>query len=90
MPPSFAVDGKEVVVRIIKYLLEGSAVAISCYLIPKTAPTVEEILTIALLAASVFAILDLFAPSIGHSTRLGAGLGLGSNLVGGFGGRLPA
>ena len=90
MAPSFSVDGKEVLVRIIKYALEGMCVAVACLLIPKKTPTIEEILTVGLIASSVFSLLDLFAPSIGNSARLGAGIGLGGNLVGGFGGRLPA
>jgi hypothetical protein len=35
-----------------------------------------------LVAASTFAVLDLFAPSIGSSVRSGAGYGIGFNLVG--------
>jgi hypothetical protein len=36
------------------------------------------VLTIALVAAATFALLDMFAPSIGQSARLGAGLGVGA------------
>jgi hypothetical protein len=58
----FSVDGKEIVVRIIKYVLEGAMVAIAVALIPvKT--FIKEILTIALIAAT-FSLLDMFAPSI--------------------------
>jgi hypothetical protein len=45
---------------------------------------VEEILIIALTAAATFSILDVFIPSMGSSARNGAGLTLGSNLVGGI------
>lgn len=78
---NFSVDGKEIIVRIIKYVLEGSMVAIAAYMIPVKKPSLEEVLTIALVAAATFALLDMFAPSIGQSARLGAGFGVGSSLV---------
>lgn len=80
----FSVDGKEIVVRIIKYLLEGSVVALAAYLIPSKKLSGEEVLTIALIASSVFALLDLFSPSISASARLGAGLGIGAGIIGGI------
>jgi ABC-type Co2+ transport system permease subunit len=78
---NFSVDGKEIIVRIIKYVLEGSMVAIAAYMIPMKKPSAEEVLTIALVAAATFALLDMFAPSVGASARLGAGFGIGSSLV---------
>ena len=81
---NFSVDGKEIVVRIIKYLLEGSVVGLAAYLIPSKKLSGEEVLTIDLTAAAVFALLDLFSPSISQSARLGSGLALGSSLVGGI------
>jgi hypothetical protein len=80
----FSVDGKEIVVRIIKYLLEGSVVALACYLIPSKKLSGEEVLTIALTSSAIFAILDLFSPSISSSARLGAGLGIGAGIIGGI------
>lgn len=81
MDNSYSIDGKEIIVRIIKYILEGSMVAIAAYLIPKQKPKVEEILTIALVAAATFSLLDMFAPSIGSSARFGAGAGIGVGLT---------
>jgi hypothetical protein len=43
---------------------------------------VGDVLCLALVAAAVFAILDVVSPMIGHSARQGAGFGLGANLVG--------
>ena len=43
---------------------------------------IEEVLMIAVTAAAVFALLDMYSPSIGASMRQGAGFGLGANLVG--------
>ena len=78
---NFAVDGKEILVRIIKYVLEGSMVAIAVWMIPTKKPYLEETLTIALVAAATFALLDMFAPSIGSSARLGAGFSLGASMA---------
>lgn len=77
MSGDFSIDGKEIIVRIIKYVLEGSMVAIAVALIPSKKPSLEEVLTIALIAAATFSLLDMFSPSIGQSARLGAGLGIG-------------
>jgi len=75
----------EVVKRIAKYLIEGLAVGLAAYIVPRVrgiALPWDTVLVIALSAAAVFAILDLYSPSIGVAARNGAGLGLGFNLVG--------
>ena len=77
-------DVNELVKRAIKYLIEGLAVAICAMLIPKKALGVDEIIIIALTAAATFSILDVFIPSMGSSARTGAGMTLGSTLVGGI------
>ena len=77
-------DMNELLKRAIKYLIEGLAVAICAMLIPKKALGVEEIVIIALTAAARFSILDVFIPSMGSSARNGAGMTLGSTLVGGI------
>ena len=78
---NFSVDGKEIIVRIIKYILEGAMVALAAYLIPSKKPNAEEILTISLVAAATFSLLDMFAPSIANSTRFGVGAGIGLGLT---------
>lgn len=83
-----ALDVNEILLRIFKYAFEGTVVATAAYFIPGTRPDIEEVLIIALIAAATFAVLDLFAPSIGQSARTGAGFGLGANLVG-FPGNTP-
>lgn len=75
-------DIKELIKRIIKYLVEGIMVAIAAYSIPKQSLKVEEVIIIALTAAATFAVLDVFIPSMGESARGGAGFGIGANLVG--------
>ena len=49
---------------LLKYLLEGLAVAVAVYLIPKKTIDSNEIALIALTAAAMFAVLDTFAPLI--------------------------
>jgi ABC-type Co2+ transport system permease subunit len=68
--------------RVVKYLLEGLAVAVAMVVIPRRVPTLEEIVSVSVVAALVFAILDLLAPSVGLTARQGAGFGLGAKLVG--------
>jgi ABC-type Co2+ transport system permease subunit len=65
-----------------KYFVEGIMVAIAAYAIPKKSLNIEEIGMLALCAAATFSILDTYVPSIGMSTRSGAGFGIGANLVG--------
>lgn len=72
----------EIATRIIKYFLEGLAVAVAMTIIPRKTPAYEEIFICSVFAAGVFAILDLLSPSIGLTARQGAGFGLGANLVG--------
>lgn len=72
----------EFVNRALKYLLEGLAVAIAAGFIPKKALPLDEIAALGLVAAAVFALLDVLAPSVGVTARQGAGFGLGANLVG--------
>ena len=70
------------VTRVLKYVIEGGAVALAAYLIPQRKMNLREIVMIALTAAAVFAILDLYAPMVGSSARFGTGFGLGAQLVG--------
>jgi len=77
-------DLTELIKRAIKYLVEGLAVAICAIIIPKKALNVEEIAIIALTAAAVFSILDVFIPAMGSSARGGAGFTFGSALAGGL------
>jgi len=77
-----AFDLQEVIKRAVKYLVEGAAVAVAAYYIPKKQMNVEEIAMIAITAAATFAILDMYAPSIGSAARQGTGFGIGANLVG--------
>jgi hypothetical protein len=68
--------------RAIKYLIEGLAIAIAAIFIPRKALPLDEIMTLAVVAAAVFALLDALSPSVAVTARQGAGFGLGANLVG--------
>ena len=76
-----SVDLGEIVRRLVKYILEGSAVAIAAYYIPRKKMRMQEIMMIAITAAAVFAVLDLASPSIAQGARLGAGFGIGMQQV---------
>jgi hypothetical protein len=81
------IDFREVLKKVIKYIVEGLMVAIACFAIPKKSLDIEEIAILALVAAATFSILDTYIPTMGESARTGAGFGIGANLVhfpGGF------
>ena len=80
----FELDLSEITKRAIKYLLEGAAVALAARYIPAQKINVKEVAMIAFTAAFVFAILDMYAPSISVAARQGAGFAIGSQTVGGF------
>ena len=79
-------DMSDLLVRAIKYIVEGLAVAICCFLVGSNRKgggfSVEETAIVALTAAAVFSILDTYIPTMGVTARSGAGFGLGANLVG--------
>ena len=89
MNNNFEFDVKEILVRLFKYIFEGLVVALAAYLIPGKDLNVFEIITIGLIAAATFSILDLFAPAFAGGARSGAAFGIGANLVG-FPGNNPA
>jgi hypothetical protein len=75
-------DLGEIIKRTVKYLVEGFVVALAAFFIPQKKMDMGEILVISFTAATTFALLDMFAPSISSATRQGAGYGIGFNLVG--------
>lgn len=74
-------DFGEILIRILKYVIEGLVVGIAAYFVSKKL-SFEEVLIIGVTAAATLAVLDLYSPSISGATRLGAGLGLGTRLIG--------
>ena len=81
-PTAPGLDLGDLVTRVVKYVLEGLAVAVAAALFPGKPLKYGEIAMLGLTAAAVFAILDIYAPSVGSSARTGAGFGIGANLVG--------
>jgi hypothetical protein len=81
-PTPAGVDMGDLVTRLLKYVLEGLAVAVAAYVIPGKTMRWGEVAMIALTATATFAILDIYAPSVGSSARTGAGFGIGAGLVG--------
>lgn len=78
----FSVDGKEILTRIIKYLAEAAVVVLAIYLIPKNKLSGEEMLTVGLVAAATFSLLDMFAPSVSaNAYRAGLAGGIGLSLT---------
>lgn len=73
---------KEIMKRIIKYLVEGLMVAIACYAIPKQSLQLDEIMLLSLVAAATFSILDTYLPVMSDSARNGTGLGIGLRIAG--------
>jgi len=76
------VDAREVMTRVLKYFIEGLVVAVAAYALPGKTLKVVDVVSIGLVAAATFSLLDLFAPSISGSARQGAGFGVGAGLVG--------
>ena len=71
--------------NLVKYALEGLAVAVAAFYIPRRNLNVKDIVMIALTAAATFAVLDMFSPFVSVSARQGAGFGIGYNMVTGGG-----
>jgi ABC-type Co2+ transport system permease subunit len=80
-PPSMMPDMSDLMTRLVKYAFEGVAVALAAYYFSGKLK-INEIGMISLTAMATFAILDVYAPSVGASARTGAGFGIGAGLVG--------
>ena len=80
-------DLQEAMKRAVTYLVEGAAVAVAAYYIPKRKMGLEEVAMIAVTGAATFAVLDMYAPAVSDAARKGAGFGIGATHVGykGFG-----
>jgi len=80
------IDISDLFSRLVKYAIEGLAVAIAAFWLPKfmggKVLPISQIGTIALVALATFAILDVYAPSVGSAAHTGAGYGIGAHLVG--------
>jgi ABC-type Co2+ transport system permease subunit len=80
----YTFNTSEMFTRIVKYLMEGLVIGIVASILPSKSLSTQEIILLALTAASVFAILDLVAPATGSASRFGVGIVSGASLLGGF------
>lgn len=76
------IDIQDVLRRATKYIIEGFAVALAAYYIPKKGLNLNEITIIAITAAAIFAVLDILSPTIGGYVKTGMGIGIGLGQVG--------
>ena len=68
----------DVVVKIMKYLLEGIAVSIAAFALRKKDLTLNTAIGIAVTAALILGVLDHFTNGeLSHAVRYGAGAGVG-------------
>jgi len=74
-------DIQQIAKNLFKYFLEGVAVALAAYYIPKRKVDIMEVVMIAVTAGLTFLVLDMFSPGVGSGARLGAGLGIGIRAV---------
>jgi len=68
---------------LVKYLLEGVAVAVAAFYLSRKNNNLQEVLMLGVAAAVTYLILDQFAPGVSAGARQGAGFGIGTGLVGG-------
>lgn len=67
--------------NLVKYLIQGIAVAIAAYVIPNRRTNYREVLVISIVAALTFFTLDIFTDDVAKGVRFGAGFGVGLSLV---------
>ena len=64
---------REILLRLIKYLAIGISVAVASFYITNKKNTIRDVVSIGIVAASIFSILDLVCPSVSANTQFGAG-----------------
>ena len=69
---------------LLRYILQGLAVAIVARLYPKVNLNINEIIYIATISSTTFCILDLFAPNVYQNVLNGIGFNIGKNIVEGL------
>jgi hypothetical protein len=68
-------------IQIVKYILEGLAVALASYLVAGKKLDIKEIVLLGATAGMIFLVLEQFTPSVAAGARHGAGFGIGHRLV---------
>jgi ABC-type thiamin/hydroxymethylpyrimidine transport system permease subunit len=69
--------------NLVKYIVQGIAVAVAAYVIPNRQTNFSEIMIISVIASLTFFVLDVFndTDDIAKAVRLGTGFGIGMGLV---------
>lgn len=67
--------------NLVKYIVQGIAVAVAAYVIPNRKTNIHEIMIISIVASLTFFVLDIFTDDVAKGTRLGAGFGIGMALA---------
>ena len=67
--------------NLIKYFIQGLAVAIAAYVIPNRKTSFHEVMVVSVVSGLTFMLLDTFTDDIAKYVRLGVGAGIGLNLV---------
>lgn len=75
-------DPSNILQRAIRYIVQGFAVALAAYYIPKHNMSINEITSIAITAAVIFAVLDVLSPTLYGYAQTGMGIGIGLGTVG--------
>jgi len=80
--PQVFFDPKQLIIKLLHYIIEGVAVALVASFVPTRKMNVQEIMAISITASATFAILDIFSPKVGDASRFGLGFSLGNNMLG--------
>lgn len=67
--------------NLLKYFIQGLAVAIAAYVIPNRKTSVHEVMVVSIVSSLTFMLLDTFTDDVAKYARLGVGAGIGLNLV---------
>jgi len=81
MPGFQLPERREVLKRMTKYFIEWLVIAFASKMIPSQKIEVCEVVMIATVGACVFALLDMFSPTVSNAARTGAGFMLGLKTV---------
>jgi len=78
-----SIKNKILLRKVLKYLVEGFAIAFVAFYLPRRKLKISEIFALSLTAATTLLILDTFTENnVSDGTRFGVGFGVGANLVG--------
>jgi hypothetical protein len=67
---NFRLDKNEIIKRLLKYIIISLVIAIASINIPKNKLDLEEVVMISICGACVYAITDMYAPSVSNKTTI--------------------